>query len=99
MVPGWGKWYLSFNRGWVCYERFGLDWLGIDMGVGIDLFWDRLSGIVCRGRGGSIHRIECPPWVGSHGSHSLDAHPYSLRSSINQVLSKYCPSIARVLPN
>ena len=45
MVPGRGKWYLSFDRGWVCYERFGLDWLGIDMGVGIDLFWDRLSGI------------------------------------------------------
>jgi hypothetical protein len=38
MVPGWGKWYLSFDRGWVCCEGFGLDWLGIDKGVGIDLF-------------------------------------------------------------
>ncbi len=65
MVPGRGKWYLSFDRGWVFYERFGLDWLGINMGVGIDLFWDRLSGIgdrlsgiVCRWRGGSIR------WIG-----------------------------------
>jgi hypothetical protein len=67
MVPGWGKWYLSFDRGWVCYGRLCESCGEIDMGVGIDLFWDslsgignRLSGIVCRGRGGSIHRIGVP---------------------------------------